>query len=120
MTKSILCAVIGGILVGAVAFFMPHLLFGIIIFFAIFRILHCCCRSRHSCCGSSYGGHNHDRLFYMSDKIRKMSDVEYAEFKTHKGGGCCNSGYHSHCCCNSGTERDFDCMQDTKKEEKPK
>lgn len=128
MTRSILCAVTGGILVGAAAFFMPHLLLGIIIFFAIIRMLHCGCRSRRSCCGSSYGGHSHERLFYMADKIRKMSEEEYAEFKTKMGGGCCDSGYHSHCgcgcgsdCkCNCGTEGKCDCKQDSKKEETTK
>ena len=130
MTKSILCTVTIGILVGVAAFFMPHLLLGIIIFFAIIRMLHCGCRSRRGCCGSSYGGHHHEKLFYMADKIRKMSEEEYAEFKTKMSGGCCDSGYHSHShcgcgcgsncnCggnCNCNSESNCDC-KDSKKEE---
>ncbi len=108
MTKSILCTVTTGILVGATAFFMPHLLLGIFIFFIIIRLLHCG-RRRHGCCGTSS---RHERLFYMADKIRKMTDEEYAEFKTKMGGGCCNSGYHSHCGCGSKCKCCSDCNCD--------
>ena len=126
MTKSILCTVTIGILVGAAAFFMPHLLLGIFILFLLIRLLHCG-RRGHGFCSHGSG---HERLFYMADKIRTMSEEEYAEFKTKMGGGCCDSGYHSHCgcgcgcgsdCkCNCGTEGKCDCKQDTKKEETTK
>lgn len=125
MTKSILCTVIIGILVGASAFFMPHLLLGIFILFLFFRLLHCG-RRAHGCCG---GGSKHERLFYMADKIRKMSEEEYAEFKTKMSGGCCDSGYHSHCGCGSNCNCGCDCncnndskcdCKDSKKEETTK
>lgn len=92
MTKSILCAVIFGIVVGAAAFFVPKMLLGIFIFCALMRLFHCC----------SHRHHGRGR-FYMADKIRTMSDEEYAEFKTQMAGGCCNSGYHHHrhCGCRS-------------------
>ena len=90
MTKSILCTVIVGILVGAAAFFVPMILLGIFIFFAVMRLFHCCGHRRHS----------RGRLF-MADKIRAMSEEEYAEFKVQMVGGYCNSGYHRHCGCKS-------------------
>jgi len=82
MTKSILCTVIIGLVVGAAAFFVPKMLLGIVLFFAAMRLFHCCCHRHHS-----------RGRFYMADKIRTMSDEEYAEFKTQMVGGCCNSGY---------------------------
>jgi len=90
MTKSILCAVIFGIVVGAAAFFVPKMLLGFFIFFALMRLFHCC----------SHRHHNRGR-FHMADKIRSMSDEEYAAFKTQMIGGCCNSGHHRHCGCKS-------------------
>lgn len=111
MTKSILCTVITGILVGAAAYFMPHLLLGIFIFFGIISLLHCGCR-RHGCCGS---GRN--RRFEMIDKIRAMSEEEYAEFKNNHGNGCYGSGHHSHnhCCEKSDSKCDTDAKKETTK-----
>ena len=127
MVRSILGAVIGGVIVGALAFFMPHLLLGIFVFFFIVRLLHCCGRG-HGYYGHGYHyGHGHDRLFYMADRIRKMSDEDYAEFKTKMGGGFNHSGYHSHgrcgCgCCGSNCNCGCDCKHEgeTKKEETTK
>ena len=130
MVRSILGAVIGGVIVGALAFFMPHLLLGIFVFFFIVRLLHCCGRGH-----GYHHGHGHDRLFYMADRIRKMSDEDYAEFKTKMGGGCCDNGYHRHghcgcgCCgsncncggnCNCNSDEKCDCKTETKKEETTK
>ena len=102
MTKSILGTVIGGIMVGALAFFVPHLLVGLFIFAIIIRTL-------HFVMGHGYHGHGHrgERLFYLADKVRKMSDEEYAEFKQRMGGDF-NGDYHrhgyhhSHCGCGCG------------------
>jgi hypothetical protein len=114
MTKSIVCTVLTGILVGAAAYFMPHLLLGILIFFGIISLLHCGHR-RHGCCGHNYG---HERMFYMADRIRKMTDEEYEEFKTKMSGGCCDNGYHRHGhCCSSKDSEEKECCQ-SKKEEK--
>ena len=91
MTKSILCTVIVGIVLGAAAFFVPKILLGIFIFFAVMRIFHCCGHRRHG----------RGRL-YMADRIRAMSEEEYAEFKAQMVGACCHSGYHNRrSCCKS-------------------
>jgi hypothetical protein len=91
MVRSILGTVLCGVAFGALAFFVPHFLIGIMVFFLIVRLLHC--GGRHGHCGHGYG--HHERLFYMADKIRKMSDEEYAEFKEKMGGGF-YGGYHGH------------------------
>ena len=125
MTRSILRAVVCGVIVGALAFFVPHLLLGFFVLVLIVSLLHRCGRG-HGCYGHYHG---HERLFYLADKIRKMSEEEYAEFKTKMGGGCCNSGYYSHghcgcgcdcncnCGCNYDSKSDSKCDCETKKEE---
>ena len=115
MTVSILRAVVCGVIVGALAFFVPHLLLGIIVFAGLVTLFHCGGR-RHGCCGHGhYHGHS-ERMFYLADKIRKMSEEEYAEFKEKMGGGdCCNSD--SSCC--GSHSRNSSCCE-TKKEETTK
>ena len=111
MTRSILRPVIGGIIVGALAFFVPHFLLGIFIFMLIVRLLHGC--------GRGYGchGHRQGRMFYMADKIRKMSEEEYAEFKANMGGGCSNNGYYHHRhCCGGSTSEGKECCESKKEE----
>jgi len=95
MTRSILKTVLCGLILGALAFFVPKLLLGLIILGFIVKAMHCCGH-----------GHRRQRMFYMADKIRNMSEEEYAEFKTNMGGGCCNNEYHhhGHCCGGSKTE----------------
>ena len=83
MTRSILKTVFVGIIIGALAYFMPKLLVGIFIFSLIMRLF---CRCGHGHCGGHRGG---GRLA-MLDKIRTMSDEEYAEFKNNHGRGCCH------------------------------
>lgn len=98
MTRTIVRAVIGGIIVGALAFFAPKVLLALFILSIIFHACHCCGGRRH------WGGHRmgSKQLFYMADKIRKMSDEEYQEFKTVFGDDCCSTGHHhhhhGHCC----------------------
>ena len=114
MTVSILRAVVCGVIVGALAFFMPHLLLGIFVFFFIVRLFHCCGRGHgHGCCGHGYHHGHSKRMFYLADKIHKMNDEEYAEFKEKMGGEeCCNS--KSECC--GSNSKDSGCCE-TKKEE---
>jgi hypothetical protein len=101
MTRSILRTVLRGVIVGALAFFVPKLLLGLFILGFILRAFHCCGR-----------GHRHQRMFYMADKIRNMSEEEYAEFKTNMGGGCCNNGYHRHGhCCGGSKYEDKECCK---------
>lgn len=103
MTKSILCAVIFGIVLGATAFFVPKMLLGIVLFFAAMRLFHCCSHRHHS------RGH-----LYMADKIRTMSDEEYAEFKVQMVGGCCNSAHHHHQHCGCKSHRSSECCSKNK------
>jgi len=113
MTRTVLHAVICGIIVGALAFFVPKLLIGLFILSIICRAFHCCGRA-YRCCGH---GHGHQRMFYMADRIRKMSDAEYEEFKTNMGGGCCDNGYHHHNhCCGGSKSEDKECCKTEKKE----
>lgn len=114
MTRSILRAVFIGVLVGAAAFFVPHLLLGIFVLLVIVRLLHC----GHGCYGHRRG---HERLFYMADNIRKMSDEEYTEFKTKMGGKCCHNGYHAHGhygrgCCSDSKMENSECCESKKDE----
>jgi hypothetical protein len=104
MTKSILCTLIVGIVVGAIAFFAPKMLLGIFIFCAVMRVFHCCCHRHHS-----------RGRFHMADNIRAMSDEEYAEFKTQMVGGCCNSGFQ-HGSCKS--HRESECCSKSKETNK--
>ena len=112
MTRSILRTVLVGIFIGAAAFFVPKLLIGIFIFCAIIHLFHCG-RRRHGYCG--HGHYGHQRMFYLADKIRKMSEEEYAEFKTNMGGGCYDHGYHEHCGCGSKSANK-DCCKSKKEE----
>jgi hypothetical protein len=91
MTKTILKTILGGILVGALAFFVPRLVVGLFIIMLIARLF-CGCRSRHCC-----GGHYRGGRFEMIDKVRAMTDAEYAEFKNNHEHGCCHSGKKSEC-----------------------
>lgn len=107
MTRTIVKAVIGGLIVGALAFFAPKALLGLFIFCLIVSAFHCCC-GRHRC-----GGHHRfgsKKMFYLADRIRKMTDEEYEEFKTVFGDDCCSTGHHHGHCCSS----DDDCCS-TKK-----
>jgi hypothetical protein len=111
MTRTILHAVVCGIILGVMAFFVPKLLLGLLFLGFILRAFHCCGRS-YRCCG-----HRHERLFYMADRIRKMNEEEYLEFKTKMGGRCCNNGnyHHNHCCEGSKTEN-MECCKSAKEE----
>ncbi|MEI7502393.1 MAG: hypothetical protein WCJ61_03835 [Paludibacter sp.] len=105
MTKSILRTIVIGILIGATAYFMPHLLLGMFLFFALLRAFMCCGRGH---CGS----HRRGGRFQMMDKIRSMSDEEYVEFKNNHGLGCCHS--------KQKCETDSKCCSDTKTTETTK
>jgi len=102
MTKSILKTVFVGIVIGALAFFMPRLLIGIFIFALIMRLF---CRCGHRQCG----GHLRGGKLHMLDKIRSMSDEEYIEFKSMHGRGCCHSKQmcdsESKCCSDSKSKQ---------------
>jgi len=111
MIVHVLKAVVCGAIIGALAFFVPHFLIGIMILFLIVRMFHCC--GGH---GYRRHGHKMKHLFVMADLIRKMNDEEYAEFKANMSDDD-NCGCHSHwgrgCC---GSKSDKACCE-TKKEE---
>ena len=144
MRHSIFSVILLGILLGAMLFFMPHLVVGIFIIFVIIRLLHVAFMG-HGYYGHGYYGHGfgrecdygyrygrgyepdcncgcgpqydrehdfhqqhhyghhcghgpmHEHLFYWVDKVRNMSDEEFAEFKNKmdKGFGYGNRGRHA-------------------------
>lgn len=109
MTRTIVRAVIGGVFVGALAFFVPKLLLGLIILCVIISAFHCC-GGHHHCGGHRFGS---KQMFYLADKIRKMSDEEFEEFKTVFGDDCCSTGYHHHGhCCDSQASDEECCKSD--------
>lgn len=109
MTRIIVKAVIGGLVVGALAFFLPKLLIGLVLFCIVIGAFHGCC-GRHR-----WGGHHRfgsKQMFYLADRVRKMSDEEYEEFKTVFGDDCCSSGHHHHRhCCDSPYSEDECCKK---------
>jgi len=112
MIVRVLKAVVCGAMIGALAFFVPHFLIGIMLLFLIVRMFHCC-----GCHGYRRHGHKMKHLFVMADLIRKMNDEEYAEFKANMSDDdCC--GHHSHCCGGRccGSKSNKECCE-TKKEE---
>ncbi|MCX6308012.1 MAG: hypothetical protein NTY32_03960 [Bacteroidia bacterium] len=108
MTRTILRAVIGGVVVGALAFFMPKALLVLFILFIIFHACHCCGGRR--CCGGRHFGSK--KMFYLADRIRKMSDEEFEEFKTVFGDDCCSTGHHHHGHCCGLQASDDECCKD--------
>ncbi len=109
MTRTIVKAVIGGLIVGALAFFAPKVLLGLFIFCLIMSAFHCC-GARHRCGGHRMGS---KKMFYLADRIRKMSDEEYEEFKTVFGDECCSNGHHHHGhCCGSEAKNEECCKSD--------
>ncbi|MCC6371304.1 MAG: hypothetical protein IT236_09895 [Bacteroidia bacterium] len=89
MTKSILKTVVFGALVGAALFFAPKFIIGLCIFFGIMRLF-------------MFGRMRHHAMYQyvMADKVRNMSDEEFARFKNNMFGaqGHCNHNYdRGHC-----------------------
>ena len=72
MTKSIFKLILAGMLFGAVVFFMPMFILGIFIFFAIFRLFMRMTMGR---------GRFMEHRLAFANKIRSMSEEEYAGFK---------------------------------------
>jgi hypothetical protein len=109
MTRTIIKAVVIGVLFGTAAFFVPRLLLGLFILGLIIRLFHGCCGYHH--------GRKMDRLLFMADMVRKMSDEDYEAFKTKMGGRCCNHGCCSgHCC--GGSHHKHNCCESKKEETK--
>lgn len=79
MTTSIFKAIVAGILIGAFAFFAFKVFITFLVFGLIFMIFG---RAFHG--RSGYHGHH----LAFADRIRSMSDEEYAGFKNKMATGC--------------------------------
>lgn len=93
MNRGIIKSVIGGALIGAAAFFAPFLLIKTVLFFfiigAIFRMIFW--RRMY------HWGRPH-MYMAMADKVRNMSEEEYAELKNkinNWNSHCCHNGCHA-------------------------
>ena len=82
MKHSIICVILTGIALGALFFFMPKLVVGIFIFFAIVRLLHCGNRRRR-CKGYGYYEHGYQHGCECGPGYRMDDD-------------CCGAGYGEH------------------------
>ncbi len=90
MNKSILKTIVAGILLGSAAFYMPFFLIrGFLFILIIGAILRLFVRPRF---GKRFSGRGFQMVF--ADKIRTMSDEEYAGFKQGSGGHCGRSNPH--------------------------
>jgi len=81
MRHSIFSVILVGILLGAVFFFMPHLVFGIFILFVIIRLMHVAFMG-HRWYGHGYYGHGYH-------------------------GYDCGNGYHDGCDCEQGYDHKY-------------
>ena len=90
MNKSILKTIVAGILLGAAAFYMPFFLLRALLFILIIgALLRFFVRPRFS---KRFGGRGFHIAF--ADKIRTMSDEEYAGFKQQSEGHCGRNNHH--------------------------
>lgn len=90
MNKSILKKIVAGILLGAAAFYMPFFLIRTLLFILIIgALIRLFVRPRF---GKRFGGRGFHLAF--ANKIRTMSDEEYAGFKQGIGGHCGRSNTH--------------------------
>jgi hypothetical protein len=106
MTKTILKTIVIGALIGTTAFFVPKMLLGGLSFFAIMCLFHFCAHRHH-----------YERLLYMVDKIRLMTEEEYKEFKASMDGGCCSSNYRHDLHCGCKSKNKCDCKSKKKKQQ---
>ncbi|MBI3240505.1 MAG: hypothetical protein HYZ43_16950 [Flavobacteriia bacterium] len=83
MATTLLKSILIGALTGAILFFAPGFIFGLFLTFLIFRLM--IGRRMHRGRFSEY------RLAF-ADKVRSMSDEEYAQFKNNM------HTHHHHCC----------------------
>ena len=74
MNTRFLKLIVGGILLGAAVFFVPFFLLKLASIFLIFGIVMWIFKGRR---------HSHRGWGGFADKIRSMSDEEFAAFKTH-------------------------------------
>lgn len=83
MATTLLKSILIGALTGAILFFAPGFIFGLFLTFLIFRLM--IGRRMHR------GRFGEYRLAF-ADKVRSMSEEEYAQFKNNA------HTHHCHCC----------------------
>lgn len=83
MNYSILRPVVAGVLIGAALFFAPFVVLRIALFVLVFMLLFRLFTGRRF---GRFGGRGMHPAF--ADRIRNMSDEEYADFKEKFGHGC--------------------------------
>jgi len=99
MKRSIYKPILFGVLIGTAAFFVPFLLLKVMLFFLIIGFICKLFWRRRG--GWHHGYHN----IAFADKLRGMTDEQYAEFKNKFNDDCCGYGYNHGCCDNSGSEK---------------
>lgn len=79
MVKAILKSVLVGVLLGAMAFFVPVFLVSMFVLFGLARL---------------FGGKRREKWMYyqlrFAEKIRNMSEEEYAQFRVSVASARCN------------------------------
>ena len=90
MNRSIFKPILFGVLFGTALFFAPFFLLKIIFFIVLISFLFRIFFWRR-------GGWNHYRHYNLAfaDKLRGMSEEQYAEFKNNFNHTCCGHDYHS-------------------------
>lgn len=101
MNQSIFKPILFGVLFGAALFFAPFFLLKVIFFIALISFL---CRVFFW----RRGSWNHYRHYNLAfaDKLRGMSDAQYAEFKNRFNDDCCGHGCHDYRSEKSATKTD--------------
>ncbi|MCH5715127.1 hypothetical protein [Niabella hibiscisoli] len=84
MNRSIVKPIIGGVLIGAALFFIPFFVLRVAVLVLIVGLLF-----RLFGRGSwGPGSRRHERFTRFADKVRNMTDEEYAQFKERFQYGC--------------------------------
>lgn len=84
MNRSIVKPIIGGVLIGAALFFIPFFVLRVAVFVLIVGLLFRLFRR-----GSrGPGSWRQERFTRFADKVRNMTDEEYAQFKERFQYGC--------------------------------
>lgn len=76
--------VVVGILLGTGLFFMPFFIFRVVLFFLLFGLVVRLFVGKRR----RFGGRFAERRFAFADRLRSMSEEEYAEFKRKAAQGC--------------------------------
>jgi hypothetical protein len=92
MARHIFKSILLGILIGGLFFMMPFFILKFLFFFLIIGAI---CKLWWG--GRRWGRWQPQHYQVYTDKIRNMSDEEYATFKTKMQNNNCGYGYHNSC-----------------------